>query len=175
MNATELATLSMTELKSMCAANSLEVTGDKRSKSTYILAIETFQSKQTVIEIIETLPAIPDPFELPVVEAVTASSHQAMGESIIAQGTECANETPTNEPPTPTPQLSASIVVIVIATMLWAISIATVMGIRSITLLIAAVWRSTLALYRSIKVSAIDTRSIPILILKGFANDYFPA
>jgi hypothetical protein len=62
MNATELATLSMTELKAICTSHAIEVIGDKRSKATYINAIESFQSEQTVIEI-ETLPAIPDPFE----------------------------------------------------------------------------------------------------------------
>jgi hypothetical protein len=164
MNATELATLSIKELKDICASHGIEVSGDKRSKAAYISAIEIFQSEQTVIETIE-MPAIPDPFELPVVEAVTASSHQTMAES-IAQVTGYANETPAIEPPTPTPQISASIVVLVIATMLWALSIVMVMGLRSITLIIVAVWRSTLALYRSIKVPAIDTRSIPI--------DYFP-
>jgi hypothetical protein len=62
MNATELVTLSMSELKAICVSHAIDVVGDKRSKATYINAIESFQSEQTVIEI-ETLPAIPDPFE----------------------------------------------------------------------------------------------------------------
>jgi hypothetical protein len=164
MNSTELATLSMPELKSFCTANSIEVIGDKRFKSTYIPAIETFQSEQTVIEIIE-MPAIPNPFELPLVEDVTACSHSPMADSIVKRAG-YANEIPVPQPTAPTPQRGASLVILVIATMLWALSIVTVTGLRSITLLIAAVWRLSLALHRSIKVPAIDTRSIPI--------EYFP-
>jgi hypothetical protein len=62
MNATELTTLSMSQLKNFCTSHAIEVVGDKRAKSTYILAIETFQSEQTIIEIIE-MPATPDPFD----------------------------------------------------------------------------------------------------------------
>jgi hypothetical protein len=61
MNATELSQLTIKELRSIALENDIEVVGDKRSKATYINSIETFQSQQTVIEIIETLPTIPDP------------------------------------------------------------------------------------------------------------------
>jgi hypothetical protein len=67
MNATELTTLSMSELKAICTSQSIEVVGDKRSKSTYINSIEKFQCQQqtvieTEVEAAETdLPAIPTP------------------------------------------------------------------------------------------------------------------
>ena len=62
MNATELTTLSMSELRAICSNHNIEVTGDKRLKATYILSIEiSFQSQQTVTDTdIETS----DPFEV---------------------------------------------------------------------------------------------------------------
>jgi hypothetical protein len=169
MNATELATLSLKELKSICASHALEPVGDKRSKQTWISAIETFQSEQTVIEIIQ-MPAIPDPFEnqlelavdLPLVEgAVTACTHRTMAESIV-QGTGYAKETPA-----PNQQRGASLVVLVIATLLCALLVVMVTGLRSLIPLIAAVGQVLGSIWRSIPRSSIGTNSIPL--------DYFPA
>lgn len=58
MNATELAKLTIKELKAIAIAKGIEVAGDKRSKATWVLAIETFQTEQPIIETIES------PFEL---------------------------------------------------------------------------------------------------------------
>jgi hypothetical protein len=174
MNATEFATLSLKELKSICASHEIEPVGDKRSKQTWISAIETFQSEQTVIEIIE-MPTIPDPFEnqlelavdLPLVEgAVTACTHRTMAESIV-QGTGYAKETPAPQPTAPNQQRGASLVVLVIATLLCALLVVMVTGLRSLIPLIAAVGQVSGSIWRSIPRSSIGTNSIPL--------DYFPA
>jgi len=78
MNATKLATLSMSELKAFCTSHTIEPIGDKRLKATYIFSIETFQSEQTVIEVAQAVE-IPDPFE-------------NQFELAIVQGTAYANE-----------------------------------------------------------------------------------
>ena len=99
MNATELATLSISELKSIAIAKGIDVVvGDKRVKATWVDAIVNFQSEQPVIEI-----ATPDPFELPLVEDVTACSHSPMADSIV-KGSGYANEIPVPQPTAPTPQ-----------------------------------------------------------------------
>jgi hypothetical protein len=41
----------MSELKAICTSPAIEVVGDKRSKATYINAIEIFQSEQTVLDL----------------------------------------------------------------------------------------------------------------------------
>ncbi|WP_310482598.1 hypothetical protein [Chamaesiphon sp. VAR_48_metabat_403] len=71
MNATELAKLTIKELKAIAQAKGIEVIGDKRSKATWVLAIETFLTEQPTIETIETflteqptIETIESPFEL---------------------------------------------------------------------------------------------------------------
>jgi hypothetical protein len=151
----------MTELKSFCTANSIEVVGDKRAKSTYILAIETFQSEQTVIEIIE-MPAIPDPFE---------------SQFELAIETE-----PVDLPPVPTTQhhgaanakrATSAVVMLTPLILLSVALIAIRIGIGALIPLIAAVGRLLVSIGRSITGTDRGTDSIPIL--RDFANDYFPA
>jgi hypothetical protein len=124
MNATELTTLSMSELKAICTSQSIEVVGNKRFKSTYILAIETFQSEQTVIE----MPAIPDPFE---------------------NQLELAIETePVDLPPVPTTQHRGAAIVVLIPLILLSVAVISVrIGIGALIPLIAAVGRSLVAVW----------------------------
>jgi hypothetical protein len=173
MNATELATLSMSELKFFCSANSIEVTGDKRSKSTYILAIETFQSEQTVIE---TLPAIPDPFEpesidLPLAEAAAEMAERSTTpldlyvDSAVTASTSPIAESIVQQP-TPKPQRQASIVALIPLILLSITVIAIRIGIGALLPLIAAVGQVSVSIWRSIP-RTIDPNSIPL--------NYFPA
>lgn len=147
MNATELTTLSMSELKAICVSQSIEVVGDKRSKATYINAIETFQSQQTVIEIIE-MPAIPDPFENQLELAI--------------------EKEPVDLPPVPTTQHCGASIVVLIPLILLSLAIISIrIGIGALIPLIAAVGRFTGGIWQSITHTDRGTDSIPI--------DYFPA
>jgi hypothetical protein len=148
MNATELTTLSMSELKAICVSQSIEVVGDKRSKATYINAIETFQSQQTVIEIIE-MPAIPDPFEnqlelavdLPLMEATEMASTAPIAESIVQ---------PTPLAISPTTHHRVAAIIIIAPLILLSLAIISVrIGIGALIPLIAAVGRSLVAVRRS--------------------------
>jgi hypothetical protein len=195
MNATELATLSMRELKSMCAANSLEVRGDRRSKAAYILAIESFQSQQTVIDI-ESLPAMPDPFEdsyefvmssetvnqseVPDVLSVIDKSDNA---TTLPQPTpqplapQLTPQPPTPQQPTltplaiqPTSQYRGASLVVLITLLLVTVAVISLrIGASVLILIIAAVGRLSVAVWQSsITGNEIGTESIP----KGFP---FPA
>ena len=64
MNATDLSQLSISELKSMCAANSLEVRGDRRSKSTWVLAVTQWQIEVAPAVDVPDYQPIESPFEL---------------------------------------------------------------------------------------------------------------
>jgi hypothetical protein len=137
MNATDLSQLTIKELKSICTSHSISVTKDKRLKATFINAIESFQSQQTVTEI-ESLPAIPDPFEdafevdqsidLPLMEAAVMASTPP-SESVPL---------PTPQPPT-TQHRQASIVMLVPLIMLCGLFIVMGISIKTLVALIAAV------------------------------------
>jgi hypothetical protein len=158
MNATELTTLSMSELKAICVSQSIEVVGDKRSKATWISAIETFQSQQTVIEIIETLPTIPDP--------LAERSTTPLDPYMEIDGS--------TSNITPTPKQHGAAIVILAPLILLSLAIISVrIGIRALIPLIAAVGRLLVSIGRSITGTDRGTDSIPIL--RNFANDYFPA
>ncbi len=163
MNSTELSQLSRSELKSIAQDKGIKVTGDRRSKAAYILAIETFQSEPTVIE---TLPAIPDPFEgatevyqpIDLMEAAKMASTAPIAESIV-------QPTPLAIPPT-TQHRQASIVMLAPLILLSVAVIAIRISISVLIPTIAAVGRLLVAVWRSIP-RKIDTNSIPI--------NYFPA
>lgn len=141
MIATELASLSMSELRSMCAANSIEVTGDKRSKSTYINAIESFQSSQTVIE-----TTTPDPFEDGYEFVINP---ETVSQSVIPDVLPIIDKSDNMTTPSPvfTTQRGASIVVLVITTILLSLLLILEMGLRSLIPLIAAVVRLSVAIW----------------------------
>jgi hypothetical protein len=131
MNATELSQLTIKELRSIALENDIEVVGDKRSKTTYINAIETFQSQQTVIEIIETLPTIPDPLA----ERSTTPLDPYMEMDVTT---------------IPTIQHRGAAIVVLIPLILLSLAITLVrIGIGTLSPLIAAVGRSLVAVRRS--------------------------
>jgi hypothetical protein len=157
MTSTELSQLTIKELKAIALENDIEVIGDKRLKATYILsiaqahplmAIETFQSEQTVIEIIE-MPAIPDPFEsqfelavdLPLMEATEMASTAPIAESIV-------QPTPLAIPPT-THHRGAAIVMLTPLILLTVAVITIGTSISALIPLIAAVWRLLVAVWGS--------------------------
>jgi hypothetical protein len=88
MNATELAKLTIKELKAISIAKGIEVIGDKRSKATWVLAIESWQIDRVEIETTPEInvPAVdvPDyqpiesPFELAIESDSIASLHPAL-------------------------------------------------------------------------------------------------
>lgn len=138
--------LSMSELKAVCVSQSIEVVGDKRSKVTYINAIETFQSEQTIIEIVE-MPAIPDPFESQLELAIETE--------------------PVDLPPVPTNQHRQASIVVLIPLILLSLAIISIrIGIGALILLIAAVGQLSVSVWGSI-LRTLGTKSISI--------DYFPA
>jgi hypothetical protein len=144
--------MTFTELKAFCTSHEIEVVGDKRFKSTYILAIETFQSEQTIID-------------LPLMEAAEMASTAPIAESIV-------QPTPLAIPHT-TQHHGASIVILAPLILLSLAIISVRIGIRDLIPLIAAVGRLLVSIGRSITGTDRGTDSIPIL--RNFANDYFPA
>jgi hypothetical protein len=88
MTATELANLSMSELKSICVDRAISVIGDRRLKASYISAIEGSDRHQEEIAAMPTI-VIADPFD----ESMTFGLPSAIELFIsapIPQG--CANE-----------------------------------------------------------------------------------
>jgi hypothetical protein len=166
MTSTELSQLTIKELKAIALENDIEVIGDKRLKATYILsiaqahplmAIETFQSQQTVIEIIETLPAIPDPFENQLELAIETESIDL--------------------PPVPTAQHHGASVVVLIPLILLSLAVISIrIGIGALIPLIAAVGRLLVSIGRSITGTDRGTDSIPFPRMKPYfciANGHY--
>ena len=152
---TDLSQLTIKELKAICTSHAIEPVGDKRSKATWILAIETSQSEQTVIEIIETLPAIPDPFE----------NQFEVDQSINLPLTEAAvSPLPKKPQPITKSKHGASIVVLIPLILLSIVVVAIRIGFSTLIPLIASVRRLSVAVWRSI------FRSIELVSI-----DYFPA
>jgi hypothetical protein len=97
MTTTELMTLSMTELKAICASHAIDPVGDKRSKQTWVNAIVTFYSSQAVV----TTPLTsPDPFKIEKLPVLDVPAAQLLF--------------PTPQPPTSTTHRQASIVALII-------------------------------------------------------------
>jgi hypothetical protein len=89
MNATELATLTIKELKAIAIAKGIEVIGDKRSKATWVLAIESAltQTAELIAEAIEPSPTpekVLNSKSAPTLSTNTQSPNQRMGASIVA-------------------------------------------------------------------------------------------
>jgi hypothetical protein len=162
MNSTDLSQLSMTELKAICASHAIEVIGDKRSKATYINAIETFQSQQIVREI-ETEQAI----DLPLMEAAEMAERSTSPLDLYMDSDgSSSTPLPTDLPTAPNTKHGASIVVLIPLILLSVAIVAIRIGISALIPTIAAVGRLSVAVWRSISRMS-DTNSIPI--------DYFPA
>jgi hypothetical protein len=179
MNATEIATLSMSELRAFCTANSIEVTGDRRYRISYINAInaiaqahplrvvETFQSEQTVTDI-ESLPAMPDPFEvaidLPLTEAAVMAERSTTSLDLYME----SDGSPTPQPPTPQPTApkphrQASIVVLIPLILLSVAIISIRIGISTLIPIIGSLMRFTGEIWQSsITGNAIGTESVEI-------------
>ena len=157
MNATELATLSMSELKFMCASHAaISVTGDRRAKLTYINAIETFQSQHTVTEI-DSLPAIPD------VLSVIDRSDNA---TTLPQ--------PTPQPPTRT-QRQAAIAMLAPLILLSVAVIAIRIGISALIPLIGSPMRFTGSIWQSIPRTNAQAHPLMVVDPSSIPIDYFPA
>jgi hypothetical protein len=145
MNATELTTLSMSELKAICVSQSIEVVGDKRSKATYINAIEIFQSEQTVID----LPLMAG---AEMAEDVTAST-PPICESIVQ---------PTPLAILPTTHYRGAAIVMLTPLILLSVAVITIgTSISALIPLIAAVGRLLVSIGRSITGTDRGTDSIP--------------
>jgi hypothetical protein len=150
----------------------IEVVGDKRLKATYINAIEKFQSEQTIIE---TLPAIPDPFEsesidLPLAEAAEMAECHTTLLDLYVDSALTASTSPIAEsivqPPTPITKQGASIVMLTPLILLSVAVISLRIGTSALISIIAVVGRLSVVVWRFIP-RTIAPNSIPI--------DYFPA
>ena len=166
MNATELATLSMSELKFMCASHAaISVTGDRRAKLTYINAIETFQSQHTVTEI-DSLPAIPD-----VLSVIDRSDNTTTLPQPTAQP---PAPQPTPQPPTPT-QRQAAIVMLAPLILLSVAVIAIRIGISALIPLIGSLMRFTGSIWQSIPRTNAQAHPLMVVDPSSIPIDYFPA
>lgn len=163
MNATELATLSMSELKTFCTSNAIEVVGDKRLKATYINAIESFQSEQTVIEI-----EVDQSIDLPLTEAAVMAERSTTPLDLYLESDgSSSTPLPTDLPPVPTNQHRGAAIVMLAPLILLSVAVITIdTSINALILIIAAVGRLSVAVWRFIPLT-IAPNSIPI--------DYFPA
>jgi hypothetical protein len=128
MTTTELATLSMSELKAICVSHEIEPVGDKRSKATWVLAMTQWQ--------IEVAPAVDvpaadvldyQPLDLPLDESIPVPAPQ--------------------QPPT-TQYRGASIVMLIPVILLSVAVIAIQIGTSALIPLIAAVGRLSVTLWR---------------------------
>jgi hypothetical protein len=89
MTATELTALSMSELKSVCVDRAISVSGDKRAKTSYILAIVSFDRHQQELAIMP----ITDPFDEPMTFGLpSAIELQTPALVAIPHGGRCTNE-----------------------------------------------------------------------------------
>jgi hypothetical protein len=96
MNATELATLTIKELKAIAQEKGIEVIGDKRSKATWVLALGSAltQTAESIVESVEPSPTtekVLNSKSAPTLstntqnlEPNTQSPNQRMGASIVA-------------------------------------------------------------------------------------------
>lgn len=123
----------------------IDVIGDKRAKSTYILSIEIFQSQQTVIEI-ETDPSIdtPDPFENQfelVIKSESIDPPQVESLPLLTPQPPTAPQSTATQSPTPKPpyrQASASIVALIAILLFGTAFLLLKIGVNSVTWVIAA-------------------------------------
>lgn len=121
----------MTQLKAICASHAIDPIGDKRLKQTWIDAVATFESSQTVIE---TSP-IPDRFETEQSLASNLSPQQPMTVELNSESLSMS----TPQPPTSIPHRKASIVVVIIIVFFSAMFVIIKGGFTLLTWIIAAV------------------------------------
>ena len=116
MNATELLPeLTIKELKAIAQEKGIEVAEDKRSKATWVLAIESWQIDRVEIETtpevnVPDCPPIDSPFELVIKSDSIASLHPA-----LEPNTQVLKPTPqVSEQTAPLPMRGASTVALVV-------------------------------------------------------------
>jgi hypothetical protein len=171
MNATELATLTIKELKAIAQAKSIEVAGDKRSKATWVLAIESWQIDRVEIE---TTPEVNAP-------AVDVPDYQPIGSpfELVIKFDPIDSPLPALEPNTqvlkPNPQVSeqtvpsqqrgASTVALIVVLAFGVAFLVIKTGFTSISWAIAALMPIVLGLWRYLLPDPRVEKSI----------DYFPS
>jgi phytoene dehydrogenase-like protein len=89
MNATELTKLTIKELKAIAQEKGIEVSGDKRSKATWVLALESAltQTAESIAEAVEPSPThekVLNSKSAPTLSTHTQSPNQRVGASIVA-------------------------------------------------------------------------------------------
>jgi hypothetical protein len=131
--------LSIKELKAIAQAKGIEVAGDKRSKATWVLALESAltQTSESIAEAIESSPTPEKVLNSKSVTSVTVPLRQADNQ-----------------------RRGASTVVLVIVALLYALVIVG-KGLRAFIPLIAALGQLSVVIWGSIP-RTIDTRSIGI-------------
>ena len=138
MNATELAKLTIKELKEIAQEKGIEVIGDKRSKTTWVLAIETFQTEQPIIETIES------PFEL----AIESDSIDSPLSTLEPKPQALEPNSQVSEQTAPLPMRGASTVALVVVLAFGMAFLVIKTGFTSIAWVIAALVPLALRLWR---------------------------
>jgi hypothetical protein len=171
MNATELAKLTIKELKAIAIAKGIEVAGDKRSKATWVLAIESWQIDRVEIETTPEVnapavdgpdcPPIDSPFELVIKSDPIASPLPA-----LEPNTQILKPTPqVSEQTFPSQRRGASTVAIVAVLIFGVAFLVIKTGFTSISWAIAALMPIALGLWRYLLPDPRVEKSI----------DYFPS
>ena len=168
MNATELTKLTIKELKAIAQAKGIEVSGDKRSKATWVLAVESWQIDRVEIgttpEVNVSAVDVPDyqpidsPFELVIKSDPIDSPPPA-----LEPNTQSLKPNPQVSEPKPK-QRGASIVALVIVSAFGLAFLVLKMSFTSIVWVIAALVPIALGLWRHLFPASKHQDSI----------DYFP-
>jgi hypothetical protein len=156
MNATELAKLTIKELKAIAQAKGIEVAGDKRSKATWVLAIESWQIDRVEIETTPevNVPAVdvPDyqpidsPFELVIKSDPIDSPPPALEPN--TQALEPNPQVSEQTAPLPLPMRGASIVAIVAVLIFGVAFLVIKTGLTSISWVVSGLSPLALGLWR---------------------------
>ena len=147
MNATELAKLTIKELKAIAQAKGIEVAGDKRSKATWVLAIESWQIDRVEIE---TTPEVNVPaVDVPDYQPIDSPFELVIKSDLIASTPPALKPNPqVLEQTAPLPMQGASIVAIVAVLIFGVAFLVIKTGFTSIAWVIAALVPLALRLWR---------------------------
>jgi hypothetical protein len=165
MNATELAELTIKELKAIAIAKGIEVAGDKRSKATWVLALESAltQTPKPSAEIIEPSPT---PEKVLNSKSAIKSDSIASLPPALEPNTQVLKPNPqVSEQTVPSQQRGASTVALIVVLAFGVAFLVIKTGFTSISWAIAALMPLALGLWRYLLPDPRVEKSI----------DYFPS
>lgn len=167
MDATEIATLSIKELRAFCSSHAIDVTKDRRYRISFINAIEIWNQRSVAAEPTMTIgQSEPDPsLDLPLTEAAAVMTERST--TLLDLHTESDGSSPTSPIVQPTPQPipqqpapqqqpktqyrgGASIVVLVPLILVLVAVILIKVGIRTLIPIIGSLMRFTGSIWQSV-------------------------